>query len=127
MQLNDLVGFKLVGLDETGFTIQKGDVSLFVRFDRSDGDCCGFTELETKLLVKEGVEPVITAIECEDVPCEYDGVKVDGEKVVVRFFGMDKLIAEVEALASSGSGWCYGACVGVVCDAIGLKECIASW
>lgn len=122
MQLNDLVGFKLVRLDETGFTIQKGDVRLFVRFDRSDGDCCGFTELETKLLIKEGVEPVITAIECEDVPYEYDG-----EKAVVRFFGMDKLIAEVEALASSGSGWCYGACVGVVCDAIGLKECIASW
>lgn len=126
MILKDLVGFQLVSINDDEMIVKKDGLSHRLTFHRDEGDCCGFTELETKLLISEDEahrNPVITDIYIN----EHDGEWGDGNTVRVTFFGEYLPLANVYSYASSGSGWCYGAAVSVECNALNLHEELASW
>lgn len=125
MTLKDLVGFQLVSIDDNEIIVRKNGVINKLTFHRDEGDCCGFTELETKLLITPDEahrNPVITDVYIN----EHDG-EYDGQVVRITFFGEYLPLANVYSYASSGSGWCYGAAVSIDCNALNLHEELASW
>lgn len=124
MELNKLIGFKLLNVDEYGMTIEKNCVQLHVDFIQSYGDCCGYTGINT-LYIGSNSEPQITNVEL--VAEDQGDMYFDGQAVLLTFFGINGKLAEVHAHASSGSGCQYGACVTVKCDAIKLEQIIAEW
>ena len=65
--------------------------------------------------------PVITNVEVIDRDDDY------GAKGMIAFFGEYKPMAVVDTYSSSGSGWQYGACVWVECDALEINETVSSW
>ena len=115
----------MISFDNDGFSVilPSGEQRDFV-FDEYEGDCCGFNQLSTNLFISDEElrrNPVITNIESIDTSeREEDSVKI-------AFFGEYKEIAEVNSLSSSGSGWCYGACVWVVCKQTNEKVTITSY
>lgn len=123
--LEYLIGSKLISFDNDGFSVilPNGEQRDFA-FDEDYGDCCGYNELSTELLISADElsnNPIITNIEKTDTSeCDEDSVKI-------AFFGECKKIAEVNSLSSSGSGWCYGACVWVTCKQTNEKETITSY
>lgn len=121
----NLIGSKLISFDEDGFSVilPSGEQRDFV-FEEDEGDCCGFNEFSTELLVSADElsnNPIITNIEKEDTSGR------DDDSVKIAFFGECKKIAEVNSLSSSGSGWCYGACVWVTCKQTNEKVTITSY
>ena len=123
--LEYLIGSKLISFDNDGFSVilPNGEQRDFV-FYEDYGDCCGYNELSTELLISADElsnNPIITNIEKTDTSeCDEDSVKI-------AFFGECKKIAEVNSLSSSGSGWCYGACVTLVCEETRLSKILSSW
>ena len=123
--LEYLIGSKLISFDNDGFSVilPNGEHRDFV-FDEDYGDCCGYNELSTELLISADElsnNPIITNIEKSDTS------GYDEDSVKITFFGECKKIAEVNSLSSSGSGWCYGACVWVTCKQTNEKETITSY
>jgi hypothetical protein len=123
--LENLIGSKLISFDNDGFSVilPSGEQIDFV-FDEDKGDCCGFNELSTELLISTDElsnNPIITNIEKTDTS------GYDDDSVKIAFFGECKKIAEVNSLSSSGSGWNYGACVWVTCKQTGEEETITSY
>ena len=51
----------------------------------------------------------------------------DSDILKLTFFGEHKAIAEVNSLSSSGSGWCYGACVTLRCRETGEEHMLTSY
>lgn len=123
-----LIGMQLVEWDDDKkiLTVKDGEKLLDLVFDDSDeGDCCGYNEFFAELLVSDrelSRNPVITNVEVL-----HNGDCDDCDKAEITFFGEARKLLCIESLSSSGSGCCYGACVSVKCDVIGLEELVTSW
>lgn len=126
-----LKGAKLVYVDvqKHGIVVRKDNRSYVITFDEDDGGCCGFNEIVTELCVDlESDSPVITNITADTSGIEeLDVDYIDCEYVRIVFFGESKKLMSVKSLSSSGSGYCYGACVTVRCKALDIEEVITSW
>lgn len=123
-----LIGMQLVKWDDDKkiLTVKKEDQLLDLVFDDSDeGDCCGYNEFFANLLVSDddlSLNPVITNVEVL-----HNSDADDWQESKITFFGEAKKLLCIESESGSGSGWCYGACVTVKCDALGLSELVTSW
>lgn len=119
MKLSDLIGYQLVDINNKEIIVKKGNNSYKLEFDEDYGDCCGYTELNTKLLFNKNADdnPVITNIKQIKSP---DDEEFDSTSIT--FFGGDKKIATINARASSFSGWAYGACVTLKCKNLKFNE-----
>jgi len=118
---NKLIGAKLVSIDIDEIIVEKDGSLYSLAIIDDEGDCCGYNDIDTKLLCEENSRPVITNIVIEN---DEEG---EGEACTVTFFGESKPIAEIETYSSSGSGWGYGATVSVRCLALGIDEILSSW
>jgi hypothetical protein len=113
---------KLIDLNADGFTVEDKDGERFhFVFDEDEGDCCGFNEIQTTLSISKKNPPVITKVQYQDV------TEGDEDAVIITFFGLDKEIAEIFSMSSSGSGWAYGATVAVKCREINFTEVITQY
>ena len=120
--LRSLVGMTLLNLNEYGFTVENKDgEQLHFVFDEDEGGCCGFNKIKTTLSISKKNPPAITKVQYQDV--------TEGEEdaVIITFFGLDREIAEISAMSSSGSGWAYGASVAVKCRKINFTEVITQY
>ena len=125
MTCKDLIGYQLVSIDDYRIVVRKDDTKYTLYIEEDYGDCCGYNEIATKLLISEtelNRNPIITNVEIT----EEDGDS-DGMSGRIAFFGEYKPLAVLDTYSSSGSGWCYGACVWVQCDALEINETVSSW
>lgn len=126
--IESLVGYRLIELNNNGFKVEKdGDIKTF-EFEEDYGDCCGFNEIETNLLISDeefSNNPVITEVEYANPSrISYYDYK---DQLRITFMGESKPIAEINSLSSSGSGYGYGAHVWVVCKETNETEELTSW
>lgn len=123
--LSQLIGRQLVGVNNEGFTVSGYNGYLkHYKFIDDPGDCCGYNEIEGKLLIDTDPKrmPVITRVEQVVEEGEYDC-----QLCHITFFGEDKKLAEINTESGSGSGWQYGACVTVKCVETGEEEVLSEW
>ena len=125
MKLKDLIGYKLEKINNNEIVISNENKSYILKFEEDEEDCCGYNELETTLLIDEKNKPIITNVKYEDVSEEDKWG--DSEIIKITFFEENKEIANIKSKSSSGSGWCYGACVTVNCKELHIHETISSW
>ena len=122
--LKELFGARLLKVGAETFTVQlsNGDIRNY-EFIEDEGDCCGFNEFNILLIDEEEIHnnPIITNI-TEERSEDYDS-----DVLKVTFFGECKAIAEINSLSSSGSGWCYGACVTLKCCETGEEYGLTSY
>lgn len=124
MKLNDLVGFQLVELNNEQMKVRKNNELYTIDFDCYEGDCCGYSSVDANLLIDKADlsrNPIITKIVNNE---NEDG---SSESVLITLFGEYKPIAEISAVAGSGSGWGYGAAVTLKCKPLEIDEGIVSW
>ena len=120
--LRELVGMTLIDLNSDGFIVEDKDGErLHFVFDEDEGDCCGFNEIKTTLSMSKKNPPVITKVQYQDVSAG------DEDAIIITFFGLDREIAEIYSMSSSGSGWAYGASVAVKCREINFTEVITQY
>lgn len=120
--LRKLVGMKLIDLSSDGFTVEDTDGErLHFVFDEDEGGCCGYNEIQTTLSISRKNPPIITKVQYRDVS------RGDEDAIIITFFGLDKEIAEICSVSSSGSGWAYGASVAVKCREINFTEVITQY
>lgn len=125
MTLKDLIGCRLVFIDGEHIVIRKDNAQYILNIEEDCGDCCGYNEITTNLLISDtelNRNPIITNVEITEEESEYDGMY--GK---LTFFGEYKPMAIVNAYSASGSGWQYGACVSIRCDALKINEMLSSW
>lgn len=125
MKIKDLIGYRLEKINNEEIIISKNDKLYELKIEQDDGGCCGYNDLETTLLISDNSKPVITNIEYEDITKNEDWG--DSETIKITFFGENKEIATIKSKSSSGSGWCYGACVTVKCKELSMNEVISQW
>ena len=121
--LEQLIGAELIAINPQHIIVDKDGERYEIRIDDDGGDCCGYNEIETHLLVSEHSRPVITSVKVDDESshhCEADAARL-------TFFGESKPIAEIESLSSSGSGWGYGATVTLICNPLRINHILTSW
>lgn len=125
MKLEELIGFQLVSINNDAIIVKKNEKEYSIKFEKYEGDCCGYNDLETELLIEKNSNnnPIITNVKTNDVNAPYG----DGEAVEIIFYGANKQLAKINSLSSSGSGWCYGATVIVKCKELNIEETITSW
>lgn len=123
IKLKNLIGYKLENIDDKEIIVSKDNKQYVLKFEKYEGDCCSYNILKTNLLIDENNKPVITNIKIEE---EQSG-KYNGCGIVITFFGENKQIATIESCSSSGSGWCYGACVSIKCKELNIDEIITEW
>lgn len=125
--LENLIGCKLLYLSTSGFTVEKDSNIKHFDFVEDFGDCCGYNNISCDLYINFSdninENPIITNVETLN---ETD-VDEDADCCIITFFGLDKKIAEVTTYSSSGSGWCYGACVEVKCRETKESELLSCW
>lgn len=124
MNIQDLIGYQIINLTNDYLTIQKNNKEYTICFERDEGYCCGFNEIENTLYIdfdNPKNNPVITNIAYDKNDCGNEST------LKITFFGLDKIIAEVNSLSSSGSGYCYGACVYAQCSELNINECLTDW
>ena len=124
MEIKDLIGFQLVGINNNEIKLKKGDKTFTLSIITDKGDCCGYNFVDTKLFVSKSElnrNPIITDITIDRNEGEWE------QTCKVVFFGEEKNIAELEADSGSGSGWCYGACASVKCKELDLNEILSAW
>lgn len=124
MICEDLIGYQLVSINDGQIVVQKDNKKYYLDIDDYSGDCCGYNEITTNLLISETEldrNPVITNVEMESDEESY------GMSARLTFFGEYKPMAIVDTYSSSGSGWGYGACVSIICDALGINEEMSYW
>lgn len=120
--LRKLVGMTLIDLNTQGFTVKDKDGErLHFVFDEDDGGCCGYNKIKTTLSMSRRNPPVITKVQYQDVSAG------DEDAIRITLFGLDKEIAEIFSMSSSGSGWAYGATVAVKCREINFTEVITQY
>lgn len=124
MKLTDLVGYQLVSINDDKIVVKKDGIEYELQLHDYPGDCCGYNEIESELFISStelSRNPIITNVVVEDNGSNW------GNRGKLTFFGEVKAMAEVNTYSSSGSGWCYGAAVSVVCDALELDECLSEY
>lgn len=124
--IDSLIGARLVDLDNTGFTVMRtsrnGPKEFRFDFDEDAGDCCGFNTIESTFLWDgEGDAPAIVKVEY------LKDFSEDGNGCTITFFGESSEIGKVSTYSSSGSGWCYGACVTVKCRENNDQALLSYW
>jgi hypothetical protein len=122
---NELIGAQLISFGKDKFKVktEKGKVRTFV-LDEDEGDCCGYNEVVSTLLIDKKElrnNPIITAIK------ESDTEEDDGNRHILTLVGISKPLAEINSYSSSGSGWCYGACVTLECKETRLSKILSHW
>ena len=127
MEIKDLIGFQLVGINDSEIKLKKGDKTFTLSLIDSCEEeqmCCEYNDIEANLFIsKEEIDrnPLITDITIDKKEDEY------WQTCTVVFFGEEKNIAKLETFSGSGSGWCYGACASVKCKELGLNEVLSEW
>jgi hypothetical protein len=124
MKLKDLIGYQLVSINQEKIIVRKGDKEYTLFITEDYGGCCGYNEINTNLLVSEtelANNPIITNVETDGE--DYG----NGDRAKLTIFGVYKPLAVVESHSSSGSGWRYGACVSIICDALKIEETLTEW
>lgn len=117
--LEELFGAQILEIDtmndEFSVKLRNGEVRHYV-VEEDEGDCCGFNEFDILLIDNDEINknPVIT-----NIVSEKNEEGLDEDTLKLTFFGGHKAIAEINSLSSSGSGWCYGACVTLRCRETG--------
>lgn len=122
-KLHGLVGFTLVSLNDSEMIVEKDGKRYTLEFDTDGGDCCGYAEISTELLIDGKCNPVITNVQYNGDVNEED----ECDSVRITFFGANRALASIYSEAGSGSGWAYGSCATVTCKALGLDEILTSW
>lgn len=125
MELKDLIGYKLEKINDKEIIVSKENQLYTLEFEENEGDCCGYNELETNLLIDEKNKPIITNVKYKDI-----GGKTffgDDDTIEITFFGENKEIAKIKSRSSSGSGWCYNACVTIKCKELNINETLSEW
>lgn len=122
MKLKDLVGYKLEKINDNNVVVSKNNELYVLTFVQDEGDCCGYNDLKTELLLDDNNKPVITNVEYERITSDFDE-----DHVKITFFGSNKEIAKIDSTSSSGSGWQYGACVTIECKELDIDEIISEW
>ena len=128
MKIEDLIGYQLVSIDEEKVVVKKEDKQYTLRIYEDEGECCGFNEIKTSLLITNeelNRNPIITNVTVEEE--HEESWDHEGERCKITFFGELKALADIESYSGSGSGYYYGASVSLVCDALELNECLTSW
>lgn len=123
--INELIGAQLISFGKDKFKVKtaKGKVRTFI-LDEDEGDCCGYNEVVSTLLIDKkelANNPIITDI------TEIDNEECEGNRHILTLVGISKPLAEIDSYSSSGSGWCYGACVTLVCEETRLSQILSSW
>lgn len=125
--VSQLVGSKLYKIDENGFVVLKDGKLKHFKFDDDYGDCCGYNEINAKMLFENGklsnLNPIITNVE---LAFNEEGY-YDTNSLRIAFLGESKPVAEIKSLSSSGSGWCYGACAWIKCVETEDEYLMTSW
>ena len=124
MKLKDLIGYQLVSINSEEIVVRKDDKEYTLYIIDDEGGCCGYNDITTELLIDNAEvkrNPIITNVEID----EYE--QDDGSKAKLTFFGEYKPIAVVDTYSSSGSGWCYGACVTIECEILGINDTLSAW
>lgn len=121
MKLEELVGFQLVSINNDAIIVKKDEKEYLINFEEDEGECCGFNDLETELLINDNSKPIITSIKGIDKSDDWE------EAVEIIFYGENKQLAKINSRSSSGSGWSYGACITVKCKDLNIEEVITSW
>ena len=124
MTCKDLVGYQLVSINDEEIIVRKDGKEFKLSICEDYGDCCGFNEIKTDLFISNeelNRNPIITNVEMGE---NDDG---DGSRGRLTFLGEYNPIASVNSYSSSGSGWCYGACVTVECKMLGIDDKLSSW
>lgn len=122
---NELIGAQLISFDKNKFKVKttKGKVRTFV-LDKDEGDCCGYNTVVSTLLINKyelANNPIITHIQ------EKNTDENDGNRHILTLVGISKPLAEINSYSSSGSGWCYGACVTLKCEETRFSKLLSSW
>lgn len=122
---NELIGAQLISFDKDKFKVKtaKGKIRTFV-LEEEAGDCCGCNDVISTLLIDKkelANNPIITDI------TEIDNEEDEGNRHILTLVGVSKPLAEIDSYSSSGSGWCYGACVTLVCEETRLSKILSSW
>lgn len=123
--ITDLVGCQLVSIDDKNIVVKKGERTYELDIVDQPISCCGYNRINTQLLISgDELErnPIITNVESHT-----DLVGGYAQSCLVTFFGEAKPLAELSTYSSSGSGWCYGACVTVRCKQLRLEETLSQW
>ena len=123
--INELIGAQLISFGKDKFKVKtaKGKIRIFV-LDEDEGGCCGYNEVVSTLLIDKKElrnNPIITDIK------ESDNEEDDGNRHILTLVGISKPLAEINSYSSSGSGWCYGACVTLECKETRLSKILSSW
>ena len=122
--LEFLVGARLVTADDTGFeVVASNDKRYRFNFESDEGDCCGYNEITSRLLIEDEGEqnPCITKIRHTTTDNRYS------QSCEITFFGISKPIYTAAIESGSGSGWCYGATVKLTCKECNFDEILTSW
>jgi hypothetical protein len=122
--LDRLIGWQLVSITDTEITLTKDGEIIRAALIGDEGGCCGWYDVTTHLLIDDyelSRNPIVTKVERIE---KDDG---DGDLVCLVLLGEEKALAAVNTYASSGSGWCYGACVTIKCSTLDLEETLAEW
>jgi hypothetical protein len=124
MTIRDLIGYQLISINPEEIVIRKDDKEYTLHIIDDGGDCCGYNDITTELLIDNAEvkrNPIITNVEIDECEDDY------GSKAKLTFFGEYKPIAVVDSYSSSGSGWCYGACVTIECKMLGINDTLSAW
>jgi len=118
------IGAQVVDADSHGITVIKDGITYGFDFVDDYGGCCGYNEFCANLLYERGAaeNPVIVKVEEEHQDSE--GYC---ETLVLTLLGESKPIAGINSESGSGSGWCYGACVKLVCSTANLELELTEW
>lgn len=126
---NKLLGMRLEELTEDYMVVSDSKGKYKLEFVKYDGDCCGYSDVETKLYLDETKKenPIITKIESNRINGEGDFLDVTMFGCYKLYVEQEKKLAELNFASSSGSGWAYGAAITVRCKALNITEEVTSW
>lgn len=121
--LDKLIGAQIVDVSEFEILIKLNNQLYTLSIIDEQGDCCGFADFQSQMFFEKDSErnPIITNISLEEDDCDY---KVSAK---LTFFGENKELAQIDAEASSGSGWMYGASVELHCKELNICETIVEF
>lgn len=121
--LDVLIGSQILTMSKDKIIVKKNGVNYTLIVDNHESDWGGFNLIETTLNYGENSSdnPIITKIWRSDEDSGY------GSTCTVTFYGGSKVVGVIDTESSSGSGWAYGACVSLECEALGIDELLSSW
>lgn len=77
MTCKDLIGYQLVSIDDTKIVVRKDNTEYVLNIEEDYGDCCGYNEITTKLLISDtelNRNPIITNVKMTKEEDDYDGM-----------------------------------------------------